>query len=72
MGILISLFFGLIFIVLLVILFVLGFIRSIFRFGKPKNNSSYQQPYAEQPTSSTRSKVFSKEEGEYADYEEIK
>lgn len=72
MGILISLFFGLIFVVLLVLLFVLGFIRSIFRFGKPKNTTTNQQQYNEKPTSSSRSKVFSKEEGEYAEYEELK
>lgn len=72
MGIIISLFFGVIFIVLLIILFVLGFIRSIFRFGKPRNDATNQQPYTEKSTTSARTKVFSKDEGEYADYEEIK
>lgn len=72
MGIIVSLFFGLIFVVLLILLFVLGFIRSIFRFGKTKNTSSAQDSYAEKPQGPSRSKVFSKDEGEYADYEEIK
>lgn len=73
MGILISLFFGIIFLVLLVLLFVLGFIRSIFRFGKPKNTTTNNQQYsAEKQNPVNRTKVFSKDEGEYADYEEIK
>lgn len=73
MGILFSLFFIVIFVVLLVILFVLGFIRSIFSFGRNKNpfgkqsdQKSYTQPNKQ------RSKIFDKNEGEYADFEEIK
>lgn len=72
MGFLVSILFVVLFFGLLIILFVLGFIRSIFSFGRRKtsehtenNNNSYQQQ-------KQRSKVFDKNEGEYADYEEIK
>ncbi|ADQ79808.1 hypothetical protein Palpr_1667 [Paludibacter propionicigenes WB4] len=56
---------------LILITTVLGFIRSIFSFGrradKTQNSASetYQQP-------SAKSKIFDKNEGEYVDYEEIK
>ena len=72
MGFLVSILFVVLFFVLLIFLFVLGFIRSIFSFGRRKNfnhteqnNNSYQQQ-------KQRNKVFDKSEGEYADYEEIK
>jgi hypothetical protein len=56
---------------LIIISTVLGFIRSIFSFGKRKSQtqSSDSQPF-EQPTS--KSKIFDKNEGEYVDYEEVK
>jgi len=55
---------------LILITTVLGFIRSIFSFGrradKTQNSTSetYQQP-------SAKSKIFDKNEGEYVDYEEV-
>lgn len=55
---------------LFIILAVLGFIRSIFSFGRKKNNSEDQQSSNfQQPT--TKSKIFDKKEGEYVDFEEI-
>lgn len=56
---------------LVIISTVLGFIRSIFSFGKRTNQT--QNPTSEsheQPSS--KSKIFDKNEGEYVDYEEIK
>lgn len=59
------------FIGLFIILAVLGFIRSIFSFGRNKNtktnqdNTTYQKPTA-------KSKIFDQKEGEYVDFEEIK
>lgn len=56
---------------LLIISTVLGFIRSIFSFGKRANQNQDSQPQdLEQPTS--KSKIFDKKEGEYVDFEEIK
>lgn len=72
MGILFSLFFVLIFIVLIVLLFVLGFVRSIFNFGRRKNNNQTEAPRQSPFQQKQRNKVFDKNEGEYADYEEIK
>ncbi|MFZ4581090.1 MAG: DUF4834 family protein [Paludibacter sp.] len=74
MGILISFFFIVIFVVLLIVLFVLGFIRSIFSFGRRtnSNNKQYNQPSNPQPSGKQRTKIFNKNEGEYADFEEIK
>jgi flagellar basal body-associated protein FliL len=74
MGILISLFFIVIFVVLLIVLFVLGFIRSIFSFGRRTNSNNQQasQQPNPQPTNKSRAKIFDKNEGEYADFEEIK
>lgn len=56
---------------LIIISTVLGFIRSIFSFGKrsTKSQSSESHTY-EEPTS--KSKIFDKSEGEYVDYEEVK
>lgn len=55
---------------LFIILAVLGFIRSIFSFGRKKTNSENQQnSNYQQPT--TKSKIFDKKEGEYVDFEEI-
>jgi len=56
---------------LIIISTVLGFIRSIFSFGKQSkqaqnsDSESFEQP-------STKSKIFDNSEGEYVDYEEIK
>ena len=55
---------------LIIISTVLGFIRSIFSFGRRNNQSqkpeseSYEQP-------SAKSKIFDKNEGEYVDYEDV-
>jgi len=72
MGILFSLFFIVLFFVVLIILFVLGFIRSIFGFGRRKNNTQTETPRESPFQQKQRSKVFDKSEGEYADFEEIK
>jgi hypothetical protein len=50
---------------------VLGFIRSIFKFGK--NNRSTQNTQSQDfEQSNAKSKIFDKKEGEYVDFEEIK
>jgi len=59
------------FVGLFIIIAVLGFLRSLFSFGKRKNpNMDSQSDGFEQPT--TKSKIFDKKEGEYVDYEEVK
>jgi len=50
----------------------LGFIRSIFGFGRRKNNTQTEEPRQSPFNQKQRNKVFDKNEGEYADYEEIK
>lgn len=56
---------------LIIISTVLGFVRSIFSFGKRSTQSQGTQSQThEQPTS--KSKIFDKSEGEYVDYEEVK
>ena len=72
MGFLVSILFIVLFFVLLIILFVLGFIRSIFGFGRRKNNTQTEAPRQSPFQQKERNKVFDKNEGEYADFEEIK
>ncbi len=48
----------------------MGFVRSLFNFGKPKNPLN-DQPSDQFEQSSSKSKVFDKKEGEYVDYEEV-
>lgn len=72
MGFLVSLFFVIIFIGLLMLLFVLNFVRSIFGFGRRKNNTQPETPHQSPFQQKERAKVFDKNEGEYADFEEIK
>lgn len=56
---------------LILITSVLGFIRSIFGFGKRNPQTQQSHPHdTDQP--SRKSKIFEKNEGEYIDYEEIK
>lgn len=72
MGFLVSILFVVLFFILLIFLFVLGFLRSVFSFGKRKNPyqpENKEDTYSQQKQ---RNKVFDKNEGEYAEYEEIK
>jgi hypothetical protein len=71
MSFIFAILFFILFIGLFVILSVLGFIRSLFSFGKRNRPSqdSYSQGF-EQPV--TKSKIFDKNEGEYVDYEDVK
>lgn len=56
---------------LVIISTIFGFIRSIFSFGKRNvQPQSAQAPNYEQ--SSSKTKIFDSNEGEYVDYEEIK
>ena len=56
---------------LIIISTVFSFVRSIFGFGKRKDNPQNQQNQDfEQPAAKT--KIFDKKEGEYVDFEEIK
>ena len=59
------------FIGLFIILSVLGFIRSLFSFGK-RNNPSHNSPSQDIEQPNGKSKIFDKKEGEYVDFEEIK
>lgn len=72
-----------IFFFLLIIFIVLGVIGSIarFLFGKPRVNSSAQQQHQQQQKKTSnkwytygkkRNKVFTENDGEYVDFEEIK
>jgi len=72
MGILFSLFFILIFIALIIVLFVLNFVRSIFSFGKRKNANQSENKENAYSNQKQRAKIFDKNEGEYAEFEEIK
>ncbi len=56
---------------LIIISTVLGFIRSVFSFGRRNNQTQSSEPEDLGQTSS-KSKIFDKNEGEYVDYEEIK
>lgn len=59
-------------IALIVISTVLGFIRSIFGFGR--RNTSNQNVHTQdfEPKSTNKSKIFDSNEGEYTDFEELK
>jgi uncharacterized protein HemY len=72
MGFLVSILFVVLFFVLLIFLFVLGFLRSIFKFGKRKNAYTSENKENTYQQQKQRNKVFDKNEGEYADFEEIK
>jgi len=56
---------------LIIISTVIGFLRSIFSFGKRNNQtqSDQSQTFGQQ---TSKSKIFDRNEGEYVDYEEIK
>lgn len=55
---------------LFIILAVLGFLRSLFSFGKRKKTTQDSQSQDFQQTTS-KPKIFDKKEGEYVDYEEV-
>jgi len=56
---------------LVIISTVLGFIRSIFSFGRRSNKEQNPEP-EDFGQAASKSKIFDKSEGEYVDYEEIK
>jgi len=59
------------FVGLFIIMAVLGFVRSIFSFGKKKNpTQNTMRQDVEPPTH--KPKIFDKKDGEYVDFEEIK
>lgn len=59
------------FVFLFILMSVLGFIRSIFGFGR-KRKSSENKAQSFDQQSSQKEKIFKKTEGEYVDYEEVK
>jgi len=59
-------------VVLIVISTVLGFIRSIFSFGRRATQPQNPQSQNFEQQQSNKSKIFEKNEGEYVDYEEVK
>lgn len=71
MSFIFAILFFVLFLGLFLILSVLGFLRSLFSFGKRNrtDQSSHTQDF-EQPVNKT--KIFDKKEGEYVDFEEIK
>ena len=69
MSFLFFIFIVILFIGIFIVVAVMGFLRSIFNFGKGKNAGSQSQDF-EQPAA--KSKIFDKKEGEYVDFEEIK
>jgi len=70
MSFIFSILFFFLFIGLFIIVVVLGFLRSVFRFGKRKNPMDPSQSQdIEQPP--VKPKIFDKKEGEYVDYEEL-
>jgi len=70
MGFIFSFLFFILIIGLVILFAVIGFIRSIFGFGKRRNPLQDQQaqPF-EKPTD--KPKIFTDKEGEYVDYEEV-
>jgi hypothetical protein len=71
MSFIFAILFFILFIGLFIILSVLGFIRSLFTFGKRNRPTQDSQSQGfEQP--SAKSKIFDKNEGEYVDYEDVK
>jgi len=56
---------------LFLILSVLGFIRSLFSFGK-RNRPTQNTPSQDFEQPNDKTKIFDKNEGEYVDFEEIK
>lgn len=58
------------FVGLFIIIAVLGFLRSIFRFGK-KNNPMQGNTPEDVQSSAPKSKIFGEKDGEYVDFEEV-
>lgn len=69
MNILLGIIFIVFFIGIFIIIAIAGFIKSLFGFGKSKSNNEKEKIFS---TPDSKSKVFTKDEGEYVDYEEIK
>jgi hypothetical protein len=62
--------FFILFIGLFILLAVLGFLRSIFNFGRRKQTHHYEEPQSFRQESE-RTKIFDKKDGEYVDFEEV-
>lgn len=71
MSFILSIIIFILFIGLFLIVAVVGFVRSIFSFGKKKNAMHDNQRNDVEPPAQ-KSKIFSKNDGEYVDFEEIK
>lgn len=70
MSFIFAIFVFILFIGLFILLAVLGFLRSLFGFGKRKNPLQDEQRSEQFEKPSTK-KIFDKKEGEYVDYEEV-
>jgi len=70
MGFIFSFLFFILVIGLVILFAVVGFLRSIFGFGKRKDplQDQHTQPF-EKPAE--KGKIFNEKEGEYVDYEEV-
>ena len=70
MSLIFSILIFVLFIGLFIIIAVLGFLRSLFRFGK-KNNPTQGQTSKDVEPSAPKSKIFGAKDGEYVDFEEV-
>ena len=72
MSFIFAILFFILFIGLFIILSVLGFIRSLFTFGKRNRPNQDNSPSHDFEQQGAKSKIFDKNEGEYVDYEDVK
>ena len=69
MGFILTILFIFVVIVILILSIALGFLRSLFGFGRRKNNQGQTDTFSDDnPTD--KQKIFDKTEGEYVDFEE--
>lgn len=79
MGLLGSFLFLLFFIAIFIVIVAVGFLRSIFRFGRKSNPFKRRRDYTQReqnvhhtsPLRQKSKKIIQKDEGEYIDFEEI-
>lgn len=74
MGFLVGLLLFILVIVFFVVIVAFGFLRSLFRLGRKGTHAQSNRPTSQHAnaTAHARKKLFDKDDGEYADFEEIK
>ena len=55
-----------------IIVRILGFLTSLFGFGKKQKEENKTTYSSKESTAEKKTKIFSKSDGEYVDYEEVK